>query len=69
MSVNSNVWTVEEARAGIDDLLKASRERGPQNIRDGERTYVLTMVEAKSSPVGKNLLQKGGPLIGDGRDA
>lgn len=62
---NDDIWTAEEARAHFSEFLKASSERGPQTISEGERTYVLTLVRAHKLPSGMDILRKGGPLSDD----
>ncbi|TPN35241.1 hypothetical protein [Mesorhizobium sp. B1-1-6] len=58
----TKVWNVREARERFDDLLTAAAQNGPQTVRDNRRVFKVTLERAGSSPVGKGLLTKGGPL-------
>ncbi|MBZ9798385.1 hypothetical protein [Mesorhizobium sp. ES1-4] len=58
----TNVWNVREARERFDDLLAAAAQNGPQTVRDNRRVFKVTLERAGSSPIGKGLLTKGGPL-------
>ncbi|WEX11687.1 hypothetical protein [Chelativorans sp. AA-79] len=58
----SNIWTLEEARSQFDELIAAAAQRGSQRIQDSGREFSLTLVRAKSSPQGKEILGRGGPL-------
>ncbi len=65
VSKDSNVWEVAEARARFDDLLASAASRGPQIVRSGHQDFKLTLSRSSSSPKGRALLSKGGPLEDD----
>jgi hypothetical protein len=61
----SNVWDLPEARKRLDDLLAAAASHGPQIIRCEGLHFRVSLDKAGSSPKGRALLAKGGPLDGD----
>jgi len=62
---DSNVWNLLEARKRFDDLLAAAASHGPQFIRCDGLHFRVSLDKAGSSPKGRALLAKGGPLDSD----
>jgi hypothetical protein len=58
----SNVWDLTDARKRFDDLLAAAAARGPQIIRCEGMHFRVSLDKAGTSPKGRALLGKGGPL-------
>jgi hypothetical protein len=61
----SNVWDLPDARKRFDDLLEAAASHGPQVIRCKGRDFRVSLEKTGSSPKGRALLAKGGPLDAD----
>ncbi|MGV1785835.1 MULTISPECIES: hypothetical protein [Agrobacterium] len=46
----ANRWTLEEARAGFDDLLEAARTSGPQLVEDPKKQGIFTVSFSSTEP-------------------
>jgi hypothetical protein len=46
----SNRWTLEEARDGLDELLEAARTWGPQIVEDPHKNGTFTVSFSSTDP-------------------
>jgi hypothetical protein len=58
----SNVWDFPDAQKRFCDLLEAAASQGPQLIRRNGQHFRVSIEQTGSSPKGRALLAKGGPL-------
>jgi hypothetical protein len=59
---HANVWNLEEAQGSLERLLSAAESVGPQEIVDGGRRFLVTVLPLGKRQSAKGVLAKGGPL-------
>lgn len=60
--LGSRTWTFEEVLHRLDQLFDEAATNGPQRIKALDREFSLSLVKDSSSPKGKGILGRGGPL-------